>query len=103
MAASCRTRPPTARSTATSSFLSASPSIIAANKILDANLTSESMTYVWLANFCGLPSVSVPAGFIVHEGQERASQEADEPCGGKSLLAFAAEAEAVGRVGQLLN
>ncbi|KAH6956053.1 hypothetical protein BKA56DRAFT_602892 [Ilyonectria sp. MPI-CAGE-AT-0026] len=47
-------------------------------KILDTSLTLESMTYVWLANFYGPPSASVPAGFIVPEDQERAGQEADE-------------------------
>ncbi|KAK0629209.1 amidase signature domain-containing protein [Bombardia bombarda] len=26
--------------------------------------TLESMEYVWMANFCGLPSISVPAGFV---------------------------------------
>ncbi|KAL2194336.1 amidase signature domain-containing protein [Corynascus similis CBS 632.67] len=30
----------------------------------DGDRTMESMEYVWLANFCGLPSLSVPAGFV---------------------------------------
>ncbi|KAK3401918.1 amidase signature domain-containing protein [Sordaria brevicollis] len=30
----------------------------------DGDRTLESMEYVWLANFCGLPSISVPAGFV---------------------------------------
>ncbi|TVY16428.1 Fatty acid amide hydrolase [Lachnellula arida] len=35
----------------------------------DGDKTIESMEYVWLANFCGLPSISAPAGFVVPEGQ----------------------------------
>ncbi|KAJ4264245.1 hypothetical protein NW762_005439 [Fusarium torreyae] len=77
----------------------------------DGNLTIESMTYVWLANFCGMPSLSVPAGFVVPEGQDRAGEEADEStpnkvpvglmatgewCSEKALLEFGVEAEAVG-------
>ncbi|KAK4155694.1 fatty acid amide hydrolase [Chaetomidium leptoderma] len=30
----------------------------------DGDTTMESMEYVWMANFCGLPSLSVPAGFV---------------------------------------
>jgi len=30
----------------------------------DGDLTLASMEFVWLANFCGLPSISVPAGFV---------------------------------------
>jgi Asp-tRNA(Asn)/Glu-tRNA(Gln) amidotransferase A subunit family amidase len=30
----------------------------------DGDRTMQSMEYVWLANFCGLPSLSVPAGFV---------------------------------------
>ncbi|KAG8664113.1 hypothetical protein FPOAC2_10235 [Fusarium poae] len=77
----------------------------------DGNLTIESMTYVWLANLCGMPSLSVPAGFVIPEGQERAGEEADketvgkipvglmatgEWCSEKALLEFGVEAEAVG-------
>ncbi|KAF9768238.1 hypothetical protein IL306_014483 [Fusarium sp. DS 682] len=77
----------------------------------DGNYTIESMTYVWLANFCGMPSLSVPAGFVVPEGQDRACEEADEStvgkvpvglmatgewCSEKALLEFGVEAEAVG-------
>lgn len=77
----------------------------------DGDLTIESMTYVWLANFCGMPSLSIPAGFVVPVGQERAGEEADENtvgkvpiglmatgewCSEKALLEFGVEAEAVG-------
>ncbi|WAO96862.1 Amidase [Fusarium falciforme] len=79
--------------------------------VSDGNLTIESMTYVWLANFCGLPSISVPAGFVIPEGQDRAGEEADEKtegkvpiglmatgewCSEKALLDFGVDAEAAG-------
>ena len=32
--------------------------------ILDGNRTLQSMEYAWLANFCGLPSISCPVGFV---------------------------------------
>ncbi|KAL6917025.1 hypothetical protein FSST1_008520 [Fusarium sambucinum] len=77
----------------------------------DGDLTIESMTYVWLANFCGMPSLSIPAGFVVPMGKKPAGEEADENttgkvpvglmatgewCSEKALLEFGAEAEAVG-------
>ncbi|RFN41274.1 glutamyl-trna amidotransferase subunit a [Fusarium flagelliforme] len=76
----------------------------------NGDLTIESMTYVWLANFCGMPSLSVPAGYVVPEGQERAGEEADEStvgkvpvglmvtdewCTEKALLEFGVEAETI--------
>ncbi|RGP77109.1 glutamyl-trna amidotransferase subunit a [Fusarium longipes] len=77
----------------------------------NGDMTIESMTYVWLANFCGMPSLSVPAGFIEPQGQKKAGEEADENtagkipvglmatsewCSEKALLEFGLEAEAVG-------
>ncbi|KAK7966650.1 amidase signature domain-containing protein [Apiospora aurea] len=35
----------------------------------DGNRTLQSMEYVWLANFCGTPSLSVPAGYVIPEGE----------------------------------
>lgn len=40
----------------------------------DGDQTIKSMEYVWLANFLGLPSMSVPAGFV----RPRETQEAGE-------------------------
>ncbi|KAI0912628.1 amidase signature domain-containing protein [Ustulina deusta] len=37
--------------------------------VSDGDRTQETMEYVWMANFCGIPSISVPAGFVVPEGQ----------------------------------
>ncbi|KAF2997485.1 hypothetical protein E8E14_005020 [Neopestalotiopsis sp. 37M] len=36
--------------------------------ISDGDQTMQSMEYVWMANLCGVPSISVPAGFVVPEG-----------------------------------
>lgn len=35
----------------------------------DGNRTISTMEYVWLGNFCGCPSINVPAGFVVPEGR----------------------------------
>jgi Asp-tRNA(Asn)/Glu-tRNA(Gln) amidotransferase A subunit family amidase len=45
--------------------------------INDGNQTLQTMEYVWMANFCGVPSLSVPAGFVVPEGHERSGQVVD--------------------------
>ena len=37
--------------------------------ISDGNQNQKSMTYVWMANSYGLPSISLPAGYVVLEGQ----------------------------------
>lgn len=37
--------------------------------VSDGDTTLQCMKYVWLANFCGMPSITVPAGFVVPEGQ----------------------------------
>ncbi|PSS03406.1 amidase family protein [Coniella lustricola] len=81
--------------------------------VSDGDRTMESMRYVWMANLCGLPSISVPAGFASATGDgERVfgEDETDErekvPVGlmatgewaaEKLLLEFGVEAEVVGR------
>ncbi|KAI0407247.1 amidase signature domain-containing protein [Xylaria palmicola] len=76
--------------------------------VSDGDRTEECMGYVWMANFCGIPSVSVPAGFIVPEGQPDQGAIADAGTPGKvpvglmamgewasesALLQFASDAE----------
>ncbi|KAH6618189.1 amidase signature domain-containing protein [Chaetomium sp. MPI-SDFR-AT-0129] len=48
----------------------------------DGDRTMQSMEYVWLANFCGLPSLSVPMGFVQAKGKRKGkSEEGDIPIG----------------------
>ncbi|EMT71772.1 Amidase [Fusarium odoratissimum] len=78
----------------------------------DGNYTLESMEYVWLANFCGLPAITVPAGYVVPEGRKDAGEVADRDTEGKipvglmatgewcsedALLQFGFDAEAAGQ------
>ncbi len=44
----------------------------------DGDTTLRSMEYVWLANFCGLPSLTVPAGYVIPEGQSGAGEVAGD-------------------------
>lgn len=37
--------------------------------ISDGDTTIKTMEYVWLGNFCGVPSISMPAGYVIPEGQ----------------------------------
>lgn len=75
----------------------------------NGDYTLESMEYVWLANFCGLPALSVPAGYVIPEGSRGAggvaSKEtegmvpvglmaAGEWCSEDALLKFGFDAEA---------
>ncbi|KAF5013314.1 hypothetical protein FDECE_664 [Fusarium decemcellulare] len=75
----------------------------------DGNYTLESMEYVWLANFCGLPSLTVPAGYVVPEKSKGAGEVANkdtqgmvpvglmatgEWCSEDALLQFGFDAEA---------
>ena len=76
--------------------------------ISDGDTTQSTMEYVWMANFLGVPALSVPAGFVGAEGEEGAGEEADEggiPVGmmgmgewtdEEGLLEWGAHAEAVG-------
>ncbi|KAI1062751.1 hypothetical protein LB506_006315 [Fusarium annulatum] len=78
----------------------------------DGNYTLQSMEYVWLANFCGLPAITVPAGYVVPEGRKDAGEVADRDTEGKipvglmatgewcsedTLLQFGFDAEAAGQ------
>jgi Asp-tRNA(Asn)/Glu-tRNA(Gln) amidotransferase A subunit family amidase len=44
----------------------------------DGDQTIKSMEYVWLANFLGLPSMSVPAGFVGPRGSREAGHVVEE-------------------------
>lgn len=49
----------------------------------DGDTTIKTMEYVWMGNFCGVPSITVPAGYIVPEGQPGAGNVASpETVGG---------------------
>ena len=79
--------------------------------VSDGDQTIKTMEYVWLANFCGVPSISVPAGYVVPEGQTDAGNAASSENVGKipvglmatgewasedALLQFGLDAEATG-------
>ncbi|KAM0493655.1 hypothetical protein ACHAP8_009099 [Fusarium lateritium] len=78
----------------------------------DGNYTLQSMEYVWLANFCGLPAITVPAGYVIPEGTKDAGEVAEKEVDGKipvglmatgewcsedALLQFGFDAEAAGQ------
>ncbi|KAK9784513.1 putative amidase [Seiridium cardinale] len=79
--------------------------------ISDGDQTMKSMEYVWMANFCGVPGISVPAGFVAPdgvpgEGEVVGSEAAGkipvglmgmgEWCDEEALLRFGADAEEAG-------
>jgi Asp-tRNA(Asn)/Glu-tRNA(Gln) amidotransferase A subunit family amidase len=79
--------------------------------ISDGDRTIESMEYVWLGNFCGLPALTAPAGYVVPEGQLGEGEEAGVDVEGKvpvglmgtgewtaedNVVRFGLDAEAVG-------
>ena len=79
--------------------------------ISDGNQTLKTMEYVWMANFLGLPGISVPAGFVKPAGVAGAGEIASEDCEGKipvglmgmgewaceeQLLQFGVDAEVAG-------
>ncbi|KAH8164989.1 hypothetical protein CIB48_g3266 [Xylaria polymorpha] len=61
--------------------------------ISDGDRTQESMAYVWMANFCGIPSITVPAGFTVPEGQPDQGAVADAKTPGKVPMGLMAMGE----------
>ncbi|KAL2021700.1 hypothetical protein VTK56DRAFT_6792 [Thermocarpiscus australiensis] len=64
----------------------------------DGDRTMRSMEYVWLANFCGLPSLSVPVGFVQGRGGDVpvGLMATGEWCSEDQLLRFGAVLEEVG-------
>lgn len=79
--------------------------------VSDGDQTIKTMEYVWLGNFCGTPSITVPAGYVIPEGQPREGDAADsETVGGvpvglmatgewaseDALVRFGLDAEEVG-------
>jgi len=61
--------------------------------INDGNRTEESMEYTWMANFCGVPSISFPAGYVVPEGQFGEGDLADFKTEGKVPIGLMATGE----------
>ncbi|KAL2212486.1 glutamyl-tRNA amidotransferase subunit A [Sarocladium strictum] len=77
--------------------------------ISDGDQTMRSMEYVWLANICGVPSISVPAGFAAPGEEETEVADENTPgkvpvglmgtgewCSEEDLLRFGLDAEEVG-------
>ncbi|KAK7932380.1 amidase [Apiospora marii] len=50
-----------------------------AHGVSDGGHSLQTMEFVWLANFCGMPSLSVPAGYVVPEGGGGDAGRAAEP------------------------
>lgn len=83
----------------------------------DGDKTIESMRYVWMANFCGVPSISVPAGYASPDAAAKGAglrvaekgtvgkvpvglMAMGEWAGEKALVEFGVEAERVGAEGR---
>jgi len=62
----------------------------------DGDTTVKTMEYVWLANFCGLPSLSVPMEYVVPEGRAGAGAAAGPETAGKVPVGFMATGEWAG-------
>ena len=61
--------------------------------ISDGDQTFKTMEYVWLANFCGTPAISVPAGYVVPEGRTGAGDVANAETVGAVPVGLMATAE----------
>ncbi|TVY80678.1 Fatty acid amide hydrolase [Lachnellula suecica] len=61
--------------------------------VSDGDRTLDTMEYVWLANYCGVPSITAPAGYVVPEGQEHAGEVADRETVGKVPVGLMATGE----------
>lgn len=61
--------------------------------ISDGDKTIETMRYVWLGNFCGLPSINVPAGYASPDAGGKGERVADKGTVGKVPVGFMATGE----------
>lgn len=61
--------------------------------VSDGGQTLKTMKYVWLANFCGPPSISVPAGFVKPEGRPGEGEIAGIDTVGKVAVGLMATGE----------
>jgi Asp-tRNA(Asn)/Glu-tRNA(Gln) amidotransferase A subunit family amidase len=66
----------------------------------DGDTTLETMEYVWMANFCGMPSLALPVGFAVDAktGEETVPvgmMGMSEWCGEEDLLQWGLDVEAL--------
>ncbi|KAG4423645.1 hypothetical protein IFR04_003190 [Cadophora malorum] len=61
--------------------------------ISDGNQTLKTMEYVWMANFLGLPGLTVPAGYVKPEGSKGEGEEADEETEGRVPVGLMAQGE----------
>jgi Asp-tRNA(Asn)/Glu-tRNA(Gln) amidotransferase A subunit family amidase len=61
--------------------------------INDGNRTQETMEYVWMANFCGVPSITLPVGYVVPEGQPAEGDDAGPDTVGKIPVGLMATGE----------
>ena len=62
--------------------------------VSDGDRTVQMMEYTWLANFCGVPAITVPAGFVVPQnGAPGAGEVADMDTHGKIPVGLMATAE----------
>lgn len=64
--------------------------------VSDGNRTLDSMRYVWMANFCGLPSISVPAGYASPHPSGISRHVADKGTVGKIPVGLMATGEWAG-------
>ena len=54
------------------------PEVDLKSGISDGDTTQATMEYAWMANFLGVPALSVPVGFVGAEGENGAGEEVDE-------------------------
>ena len=54
------------------------PEVDLKSGISDGDTTQATMEYAWMANFLGVPALSVPVGFVGAEEENGAGEEVDE-------------------------